>query len=47
MLNIEKSTLMCFSLKAQRSEMTSYILRGLTHYYYFVCIHVFMRLNQL
>ena len=26
---LEKSILLCFSLKAQRSEMTSYIFEGL------------------
>ena len=46
MLDIGKSTLMCFSLKAWRSEMTSYILRGLTHYYYFIYIHIFMGLTH-
>ena len=46
MFDIEKSTLMYFSLNAQRSEMTLYILRGLTHYYYFVCIHIFMSLTH-
>ena len=28
------------------SEMNSYILRGLTHYYYFVCIHIFTGLTR-
>ena len=38
--NEEIKTLKDKVLKAQRSEMTLYILRGLTHYYYFICIYI-------
>ena len=39
---IEKSTLMCFSHKAWRSEMTSYIFKGLTHCH-FMCILIYFK----